>query len=258
MAVAAATGGAARAKCSIPVTGGTAGERAAALQVVCSMRGSEIDSLQINVAPPDAPTDALWLAFFVPRAQENTLPDFLTYAREKWDANVAAAAIRDSFIGRRLRRVVAYDAVPDGVQPDPQYLFGIALPRWGISRWQTGAPSRNLGRRAESWRALQSKLSVLARRNHVRATLVRDEPLGKAPVVWILTRHPGPFLTRHGFDAVERLLHFREARYDGVFIGLVSPRRAALLVWASYRGRVGEGCGVHGRIFGAERLCPSD
>ena len=257
-AVVSASGGAAASRCNIPVTGGSAAERAAALRVVCGMRGSEIDRLQINIGPPDAPQDTLWLAFFVPRAQSNTLPDFLTSIREKWDAHVAAPAIRDTFVRAGLRRVVAYSDVPDGAEPDPESLFGIALPSWGIRRWATGAPSRNLGKHAESWRALQSKLSAIARRYHVRARLVRAEPLGKAPVVWILTRRPRQFLTSRGFDAVERLLHFREARYDGVFIGLVSPQRLALLVWASYRGRQGEGCGVHGRLYGADRLCSSD
>jgi len=221
------------------------------------MRGSEINAVAINVGPPDAPSDTLWVAFFVPRAQGNTLRAFLTSIREKWDADTAAAAIRDRFARAGLRHVVAYTATADGVQPDPRYLLGIALPAWKIPRWSAGTPSRNLGRHAESWAALQSKLNALARRYHVRARLVRAEPLGKTPVVWILTRQPGRFLTSRGFDAVERLLAFRRARYDGVFIGLVSQRRAAFVVWASYRGRPGEGCGAHGRIYGVDRLCSS-
>ena len=221
------------------------------------MPGTEIGSVQVIERPPDAPADTLWLAITVPRPAGKTLASFLIEPREKWDANIAAAAIRDAFVQAGLPRVVAYDAIPPGVQPDPNSLYGIALPKWGIRRWSTGAPSRNLGKRGDSWPVLEAKLRTLARRFHAKTTLVRYEPLGKAPLVWISTPKPARFIGAGGFLAYERALHFREARYDGVFIGLVSQPVSALLVWATYRGRAGEGCGQYQRIRGANDICPS-
>jgi hypothetical protein len=158
-----------------------------------------------------------------------------------------------------LRRVVAYEAVAPGVRPDPSALYGIALPKWGIKRWTTGAPSRNLGKHADTWPVLQAKLRTLALRYHVKTTLVRYEPFGKAPLVWISTPKAARFLTSGGFQAYERTLHFGEARYDGEFIGLVSQQPVAgFAVWATYRGRQGTGCGSYRRIPGMDRLCPSD
>ena len=45
---------------------------------------------------PDAPPDALWLAVSAPRATASSA-DLLTYVRGKWEADVAAGGIRDSF-----------------------------------------------------------------------------------------------------------------------------------------------------------------
>jgi hypothetical protein len=221
------------------------------------MPGTLIGSIQIVDHPPDAPSDTVWLAITVPRATGQTLASFLIEPREKWDAELAAAAIRDGFVRFGLRRVVAYDAIPPGVQLDPNNLYGIALPRWGIRRWTTGAPSRNLGKHGDSWPVLQAKLKTLARRYQTRTTLVRYEPLGNAPLVWISTPKPARFIAAGGFQAYERTLYYREARYDGVFIGLVSQPVTALLVWATYRGRQGEGCGVYRRLRGANEVCPS-
>jgi hypothetical protein len=251
------SGGAAGGSCGVTIKGGTSAERAVTTQVVCRMRGSEIGSIRILEGPPDAPTNTLWLAIYVPRPKVDTLPGFLIETREKWDAAIAAAAIRDSFVRARLRRVVAYQELWPLAEPNAERLYGIALPAWGIKRWETGAPSRNLGRHAESWPVLQAKLNALSRRYHVKTTLVRFEPLAKAPLVWIWTPQPGRFVLAGGFDAYKRALHFGQARYEGVFIVLVARGSAALAAWAEYRGRQGEGCGGYHRIRGADRICPS-
>jgi hypothetical protein len=262
VAAAAATAGsagpAARASgCAISVVGGSSAENAAAQAVVCRMPGTAIKSVEIHAQPPDAPPTTAWLTIAIPYPSAQTITSFLVSTRGRWEAHIAAAAVRDKFVQLGLRRVVAYDAIPPGTQPDPDSLFGIALPSWGIRRWMTGAPSRNLGKRADTWPVLQAKLSRLAKKYRVRAELVRYQPLGKAPLVWIKTPAPGRFAVSGGFEALERTLHFREARYDGVFIGLIRPYRAGLLVWASYRGRPGEGCGWFHAFRGTSRICPS-
>lgn len=254
MTASASSGGEAVSGCAVAVTGGTRAEDAAAQAAVCRMPGTLIRSIQINAQPPDAPSDTVWLAITVPHPPNaQTLRSFLVYARGKWEAEIAAPAIRDRFVRLGLRHVVAYG----GAQSEPRALVGIALPRWGIRRWTTGAPSRNLGKRADAWPVLQAKLVALARKYRVKTSLVRYEPLGKAPLVWISTPRAARFIAAGGFAAYERALHFREARYDGIFIALIVPRRAALLVSATYRGRQGEGCGEFRRIRGAERICPS-
>jgi hypothetical protein len=222
------------------------------------MPGTEIRSIQILDQPPDAPSDTVWLAIYVPQPTGRTLASFLVETRSKWDADIAAGAIRDGFVRAGLRRVVAYNVIPPGVKADPSYLFGVALPKWGIKRWTTGAPSRNLGKRGDSWPILRARLKALSLRYHVKTTLVRYEPLGKAPLVWISTPKAARFLRVGGFEAYERALHFGDARYDGVFIGLVSQPVVALAAWAVYRGRQGLGCGGFGRLPGADKICPSD
>ena len=221
------------------------------------MPGTAIKSVQINDQPPDAPPGTAWLAITVAYPKPQTLPAFLVHTRGRWEADVAAAAIRDRFVQLGLRRVVAYDTLPPGADPDPNALFGIALPRWGIKRWATGAPSHNLGKHADSWAVLQAKLATLAKKYRVRATLTRYQPLGKAPLVWVTTRLPARFIAAGGFESLERILHLREARYDGVFVGLLNPYKAGLLVWTSHRGRPGEGCGWFHPFRGIDRICPS-
>ena len=221
------------------------------------MPGTAIESVQIGEHPLDAPSDTIWLAITLPRTTAKTLASFLVDARGRWEADIAAAAIRDGFVRLGLRRVVAYGAFPPGVQPDPNALFGIALPGWGIKRWMTGAPSRNLGLHADSWPVLAAKLKALAGRYHVKTSLVRYQPLGKAPMIWISTPRAARFLGAGGFQAYERALHFRAADYDGVFIGLVAPGTAALYAEATYRGRQSEGCGGWHQIRGANKICPS-
>jgi len=249
-----ATGG----RCGVSVTGGNPPENTAARKIVCRMPGTLIESVQINEHPPDAPSDTVWLAITVPRpTTAQTLANFLVETRGKWDSDIAAAAIRDGLVGSGLRRVVAYDTIWPGVQPDPNDLYGIALPKWGIRRWATGAPSRNLGKRGDSWPVLQAKLNALSRRYHIKTTVVRYQPLGKAPLIWISTPKAARFLAAGGFQAYEYTLHFGEARYDGVFIGLVSEPVAALAVFATYRGRQGQGCGGYHQIRGANKICPS-
>jgi len=105
---------------------------------------------------------------------------------------------------------------------------------------------------------LRGKLVALARKYRVKTSLVRYEPLGKAPLVWISTSRAARFIAAGGFAAHERALHFHEARYDGMFIALVVPHRTAVYVSAAYRGRWSEGCGEFRRIRGAERICPGE
>jgi hypothetical protein len=256
--VVASSGGAAAGKCGVTITGGSAAEKTVARTIVCRMPSTLIGAIQINEHPPDAPSDTVWLAITVPRpSTAQTLANFLIEVRGQWDSDIAAAAIRDGFVRSGLRRIVAYDTIWPGVQPDPNDLYGIALPRWGIKRWETGAPSRNLGKRGDSWPVLQAKLNALSRRYQVKTTLTRYQPLGKAPLIWISTPRAARFLAAGGFQAYERTLHFREARYDGVFIVLISPPVAALAVFATYRGRQGEGCGGYHQIRGANKICPS-
>lgn len=257
IAVSASTGGEAVSGCAVTVTGGTSAENAAAQRAVCRMPGTLIRSIKINAQPPDAPSDTVWLAITISYPRAQTLRSFLVYARGKWEAEILAPAIRDRFVRLGLRPVVAYDAVRPGAQPDPRALVGIALPRWGIRRWTTGAPSRNLGKRADTWPALQAKLLRLAKKYGVKTSLIRYEPLGKAPLIWISTSRAVRFIAAGGFADYERALHFHEARYDGMFIVLLVPRRTALYVSAAYRGRWSEGCGEFRRIRGAERICPS-
>ena len=257
IALGAASGGGPGSTCGVGITGGTTAERAAAKRIVCRMPGAVIESVQIVQHPLDAPSDTVWLAITVPRATAQTLASFLVDARGRWDANIAAGAIRDGFVRLGLRRVVAYDQIPPRAQLDPNDLYGIALPRWGIKRWTTGAPSRNLGRHADSWPVLAAKLKTLSGRYHVKTTLARYQPLGKAPMIWISTRRAARFLAVGGFQPYKRALHFGEARYDGVFIGLVAPGTAALYAEATYRGRQGDGCGEWHQIRGANTICPS-
>jgi hypothetical protein len=221
------------------------------------MPGTVIASVQVLEHPPDAPSDTIWLGITIPRRSDQSLAGFRVAARGTWEADIAAGAIRDGFVRLGLRRVVAYERLWAGGQPDPSHLFGIALPRWGISRWTTGAPSRNLGLHADSWRVLAAKLRGLSARYRAKTTLARYEPLGKAPMIWISTRRAARFLSAGGFQAYERTLHFRQATYDGVFIGLVAPGTAALYVEATYRGRQGEGCSGWHQIRGANNICPS-
>ena len=104
---------------------------------------------------------------------------------------------------------------------------------------------------------LAAKLKTLSGRYHVKTTLARYQPLGKAPMIWISTRRAARFLAVGGFQPYKRALHFGEARYDGVFIGLVAPGTAALYAEATYRGRQGDGCGEWHQIRGANTICPS-
>jgi hypothetical protein len=257
IALAAANGDATASNCALRITGGTSAEQAAAKRIVCRMPGSVIESVQIVEHPPDSPSATIWLAITIPRATDQTLASFLVDARGRWEADIAAAAIRDGFVRLGLRHVVAYERIWPGVQPDPNYLYGIALPRWGINRWTTGAPSRNLGLHADSWPVLAARLRGLSARYHAKTTLARYQPLSKAPMVWISTPRAARFLAAGGFQAYKRALHFGEARYDGVFIGLIAPRTAALYVEATYRGRQGEGCGGWRQIRGANKICPT-
>jgi hypothetical protein len=257
IALAAANGNATASKCRLSIVGGTSAEQAAAKRIVCRMPGTVIESVQIVEHPLDAPNDTIWLAITLPRATSQTLASFLVDERGRWEGHIAAGAIRDGFVRLGLRRVVAYDEIPPGGQPDPNALYGIALPRWGIKRWTTGAPSRNLGLHADSWPVLAKKLQALSGRYRVKTTLARYQPLGKAPMIWISTPRAAGFLAAGGFQAYRRALHFGEARYDGVFIGLVAPGTAALDEWATYRGRQGDGCGGWHQIRGANKICPS-
>ena len=258
IALAAANGGASAGKCRVSIIGGTAAEQAATKRIVCRMPGTVIDSVHIVEHPLDSPSDTVWLAITVPRASAQTLASFLVDERGRWEANIAAGAIRDGFVRLGLRRVVAYTRIPRGAPLDPNALYGIALPRWGIKRWTTGAPSRNLGRHADNWLVLAERLRALSRRYRVKTTLARYQPLGKAPMIWISTPRAARFLASGGFQAYKRALHFGEARYDGVFIGLVAPGTAALDEWATYRGRQGDGCGGWHQIPGANKICPSE
>jgi hypothetical protein len=257
IALAAASGNASTSNCGVRVSGGSSAEQAAAKRIVCRMPGAVIASVQIFEHPPDAPSDTIWLAITIPRRSDQSLASFRLYARGTWEADVAAAAIRDGFVRLGLRRVVAYERLWRGGRPDASHLFGIALPRWGITRWTTGAPSRNLGLHGDSWPLLAAKLRGLSARYQVKTTLTRYRPLGKAPMIWISTPRAARFLAAGGFKAYEHALHFRLATYDGVFIGLVVPRTAALYVEATYRGRQGEGCGGWHQIRGADKICPS-
>lgn len=257
IAVGTADAGATASNCATRVAGGTPAEQAAARRIVCRMPGTVIESVRIVEHPLDAPDDTVWLAITVPRATGQTLANFILDARSRWEANIAAGAIRDGFVHLGLRRVVAYNQFPPGAQLDPNALFGIALPRWGIRRWTTGAPSRNLGLHADRWAVLAAKLKTLSSRYHVKTTLARYQPLGKAPMVWVSTPQAARFIAAGGFQAYERTLHFGEARYDGVFVGLVTPGRAALYAEATYRGRQGDGCGGWHAIRGANKICPS-
>jgi hypothetical protein len=252
----AAAGHASAPLCAAAVSGGTAAEQTAARQTVCAMPGTVIRGIEIEEQPPDAPANTLWLVIRVPHATARA--KWMDEIRGGWEAGVASAAIRDRFARLGLRHVAAYDRLPLGVTPDPQSLFGIALPSWGIRRWTTGAPSRNLGKHAGSWAALQAKLVTLSRRYHVFTHLARYEPLGKAPRVTVAPAKPSRFLVGHGFDAYERALHVHAARYDGVWLEVVTRTGARLATFYSHRGREGEGCAYVGVIRGVDRICPSD
>jgi hypothetical protein len=244
--------------CTVKTSGGTASERAAVRRIICRMPGSLIQAVQILQQPPDAPPETLWLAITVPRATNLSSISLFRDTRGKWEANLAAGAIRDDFDRLGLGHVVAYEELPPGAEPSSDYLFGIARPKWEVRRWTDGAPSRNLGKRAGSWQVLQAKLRALTRRYRVRTVLTRYEPLGKAPLVSIFTPRAAGFLAAGGFDAYERVLHVRQARYDGVLLQLATPIGARLVVFTTYRARQGQGCSRYGQMAGASRFCHSD
>jgi hypothetical protein len=195
---ASSAGGAPGDSCRRPVSGGTASERAAIERILCRLPGTAIRGVALRDHAPQAPPAALWLAFTLaypttPRAVT------LAYTRARWEADIAAAAVRDVFSQFGLAHVVAYEALSVGAQPDPVQLFGIARPEWGVPRWSAEPGSAaTLGLGVPSWTQLQASLAALARRFGMRTRLERYEPLGRAPVVTVTTDLPGPFIDAGG------------------------------------------------------------
>lgn len=260
--VACGTGAAASgasAGCARPVTGGTAAEQGAVTRILCLMPGTRIESVLISERPPDAPAEAVWLAITIPAAPRAPGVASLGYTRAKWEADLAAAAIRDGFVRLGLRRVVAYQTLTHGAQPDVSRLFGIARPEWNVRRWSTGAAPRTLGRGVGTWAALQARLSSLSRRFGVTARLERYNPFGKAPVVTVTAIRAGRFIDAGGVRAYQRALRFGGAVYDGVFLELVTGSGAARQVFVVDRGRRSSGCSAFGRIPHRRfEICPLD
>ena len=241
-----------------PVTGGTAGEQAAVTRILCLMPGTSIQGVLISERPPDAPAEALWLAVTIPASPPAGAAP-LRYIRAKWEADVAAGAIRDGFVRLGLRRVVAYQTLTHGAQPDASRLFGIARPEWNVRRWSTGTPPRTLGRGAGTWAALQARLRSLSRRFGVATRLERYNPFGKAPVVTVTTSRAGRFVDAGGVRAFQRALRFDGAVYDGVFLQLVARSGAVRQVFVVDRGRRSSGCSAFGRIPHRRfEICPLD
>jgi hypothetical protein len=254
--ITATAGATAAASCLVPVTGGTAREQAAVQRILCKMRGTTIESVQILGQPPDAPNDALWLAVSIPRP--TTDASNLTYVRAKWEENIAAGAIRDGFVRLGFPRVIGYEEVYPGVQPDTRSIAGIALRDWNVPRWATGGRPHPRGGRVETWPQLQAKLDLLSRRFGVRTRLDRYEPFGKAPLVTILTGLPTKFILAGGFDAYKQALHFNGAHFDGVLLRVVTPALTGVQIDAVYRGRPGSGCSVAGHIKHSSKICQGD
>jgi hypothetical protein len=249
----------ASAACSRPVTGGTAAEQAAVTRILCLMPGTRIESVLISERAPDAPAEALWLAVTIPAPPRAPGAASLLYTRAKWEADVAAAAVRDGFVRLGLRHVVAYQTLTHGAQPDVSRLFGIARPEWKVRRWSTGAAPRTLGRGAGTWAALQARLSSLSRRFGVTARLERYNPFGKAPVVTVTASRAGRFVDAGGLRAYQRALRFDGAVYDGVFLELDARSGAARQVFVVDRGRRSSGCSAFGRIPHRRfEICPLD
>jgi hypothetical protein len=252
-------GGRATQPCLRQVTGGSTAEQAAVRRILCLMPGTAIQSVQILDEAPDAPANALWLAMTIPRPPQPQSATFLSYSRAHWEVEIAAAGIRDGLSRLGLAHVVAYQELASGATPGGEHLVGIARPEWDVPRWSTGAPVRTLGRAVGTWAQLQVKLDALSRRFGVRTRLERYSPFGKAPVVTVTTDRGGAFIDAGGFQAYEQALRFGEARFDGVFLQLITPAHAGLQVFTVDRGRRSSGCSGSGRIpHRRYEICPSD
>ncbi|MDX6487764.1 MAG: hypothetical protein QOK13_379 [Gaiellaceae bacterium] len=247
------------ASCLRSVSGGNTEETAAVERILCLMPGTAIRSVEIRTDVVDAGPRAVWLAISIRAFKGSAGLDALGYTRAKWEADIAAAAIRDGFVRLGLRHVVAYQDLTAGRQPHPAHLYGIARPEWKVARWSTGADPKSLGVGVQSWSGLQARLDALSRRFHVRTQLTRYNPFGKAPVVTIRTAQGGRFIDAGGFQAYERAVKFAGARYDGALIQLLTPSHAGLQVFVVDRGRRSSGCSRLGVIPHLRyEICPSD
>jgi hypothetical protein len=239
--------------CGRTVSGGTPDEQAAVKRILCLMPDTRIERVQILEQPPSAPPDALWLA--IGASLPPSLADFMRNRRVEWEVDVAAGAIRDGFVRLGLRHVVAYQLVPTGGQPNPERLYGIALPGWGAPRWQSSPLPPTLGKGTETWAQLAAKLDRLARRWVLQSDLERYNPFGKAPVVTVATPHPDDFVGKGGLEAFLRTLRFGEARYDGVLLQLATGGRVVFEESVVDRGRRHSGCAHQGPFPRLTQAC---
>ena len=252
-------GAGAAASCGRQVRGGSTDEQAAVGRILCLMPGTAIQAVELLDQAPDARPQDVWLAITIPSPPRAGERSFLGYTRATWEAELAAAAIRDGLSRLGLAHVVAFQDLAPGQQSDPAHLFGIARPEWKLPRWSAGPPARTLGRGVGMWGQLQAKLDGLSRRFGVQTKLERFDPFGKAPIVVVTTPRGGAFIDAGGFQTYEQALRFRDATYDGVLLELLTPSGAGLQVFTIDRGRRSSGCSRFGTIpHRRYEICPSD
>jgi hypothetical protein len=258
-AAAGATGAASSAgarPCGRAVSGGSAAERKLATRILCGLNPAYI--VRVRIAPvsrighlPPPPHSLRLLVGVSSGAAGNVPPG----ARVRWEADLLAGAIRDSFESHRLRHLVQDTvAAPPDASGHAALVDGGTIGAAGVvpKPWQAGAvDERMLGRGIEPWPRLAATLASLDRRFGARSRLCRYQPLGEAPYVTIETAWPRQFLSGPAIGAYLAALRFRNGRYDGVFVLLTTRGAPLWMASATARGVGGSSCGTFNNRFSA-------
>jgi hypothetical protein len=249
VAVAAAAPTSAVSGCTRSVVGGTHAEQRLATRILCGL--NPVYVTRVRLAPTTkigrvaAPLHSLRLLIGVSSGAPDNIPPG---ARVRWETDLLAGAIRDSFESHHLRHVVQYKvAAPPVANGHAALIDGGTIGATGVApnAWQGGnVDERNLGRGVETWPKLATTLASLDRRFGAHSLLRRSQPLGEAPYVRIETAQPRQFLSGAAVKAYLSALQFREGRYEGVFILLTRHGVPLWMVSTTARGVGGTSCGV--------------
>lgn len=248
-AVAAAAPAAASSGCTRAVGGGTRAEQRLATRILCGLNPEYVTRVRLTattkigrLAPPP---HSLRLLISVSNGAAGNIPPA---ARVRWEADLLAGAIRDSFESHHLRHIVQYKvAAPPDASGHAALVDGGPIGAAGVvpKPWQGGSSDeRNLGHGVESWPKLAATLASLDRRFGTHSVLRRYQPLGEAPFIRIESASPRRFLSGAAIKAYLAALRFREGRYDGVFLLLATHGAPVWMISTTARGVGGTSCGV--------------
>ena len=238
-----------RPTCRSQISGGTRAEQRLATHIVCALHPFYVTKVRLTPAPKigrlPPPPDSLRLLVGVSSGAAENIPPG---ARVRWEADLLAGAIRDSFESHDLRHVAQCKvAAPPDASGHAALVEGgtIGAVRVVPRPWQGATVDEtDLGHGIASWPKLATTLAALDHSFGAHSVLRRHQPLGEAPYVRVETSRPREFLSGAAIKAYLAALRLRDGRYEGVFILLTKAGAPLWTASTTARGVDGSNCGV--------------